>query len=88
MLLDIDGFIYVAFGTGESTLFRASRLLGMWFFTIWMPRNIAIPMFGFIENLLRFLEMWDDNIWFIPRNLELFIFPILSLDLNMNYQVL
>ena len=29
MLLDIDGFIYVAFGTGESTLFLASRLLGM-----------------------------------------------------------
>ena len=26
-----------------------------------MLRNVAIPMFGFIENLLRFLGMWDDN---------------------------
>jgi len=28
-----------------------------WHLGIWMPRNIAIPMFGFIGNLLRFLGM-------------------------------
>ena len=35
-----------------------------------MPRNIAIPMFGFIENILKFLEMRDDNVWFILRDLK------------------
>ena len=35
-------------------------------------RNAAIPMFGLFPGILN----------------ELFIFPILSLDLNMNYQVL
>ena len=64
----------VAFGTGESTLLLASRFLGMWFLTIWMPRNVAIPMFDFIGNILRFLGMWDDNIWFIPRNLKWIIY--------------
>ena len=54
-----------------------------------MPRNIVIPMFGFIRKLLRFLGMWDDNVWFIPKNLKWIIyFPILSLDLNVNYQAL
>ena len=64
----------MAFGTGESTLLLASRFLGMWFLAIWMPRNVAIPMFGFIGNLLRFLGMWDDNIWFIPKNLKWIIY--------------
>ena len=27
------------------------------FLAIWMPRNVVIPMFGFIRNLLRFLGM-------------------------------
>ena len=26
------------------------------------------------ENLLRFLGMWDDNIWFIPMNLKWIIY--------------
>ena len=59
---------------GESTLLLASRFLEMWFLAIWMPRNLAIPMFGFNENLLRFLGMWDVNVWFIPRNLKWIIY--------------
>ena len=39
-----------------------------------IPRNVAIPMFGFIRNLLRFLGMWDDNVWFIHRNLKWIIY--------------
>ena len=69
-----DSNTIVAFGTEEFTLFLASRFLGMWFLTIWMPRNVAIPIFGFIGNLLRFLEMWDDNVWFIPKNLKWIIY--------------
>ena len=44
------------------------------FLAIWMPRNVVIPMFGFIRNLLRFLGMWNDNVWFIPRNLKWIIY--------------
>ena len=39
-----------------------------------MPRNIVIPMFGFSENILKFLEMRDDNVWFILRDLKLIIY--------------
>ena len=69
-----DSNTIVVFGTEEFTLFLASRFLGMWFLTIWMPRNVAILIFGFIGNLLRFLEMWDDNVWFIPKNLKWIIY--------------
>ena len=69
-----DSNTILAFDTEEFTLFLASRFLGMWFLTIWMPRNVAIPIFGFIGNLLRFLEMWDDNVWFIPKNLKWIIY--------------
>ena len=61
----------MAFGMRESTLLLTSKFLRMWFLAIWMPKNVAIPIFGFIGNLLRFLEMWDDNVWFIPKNLKL-----------------
>ena len=64
----------VAFGTRESTLLLTSRFLGMWFLTIWMPRNVAISMFDFIKNLLRFLRIWDDNAWFNSRNLKWIIY--------------
>ena len=64
----------VAFGTRESTLLLASRFLRMWFLAIWMPKNVAIPLFGFIGNILIFLEMWDDNVWFILRNFEWIIY--------------
>ena len=60
----------VAFGMSESTLFLTSRFLRMWFFMIWMPRNVAVSMFGFIRNLLRFIGIWEDNVWFIYRNLK------------------
>ena len=50
--LNPNAYCYVAFGTGESTLLSAFRFL-----VIWMPSDIAILIFGFIENLLRFLEM-------------------------------
>ena len=70
----VNNYSKVAFGTGESTLLLASRFLVMWFLAIWMPKNIAIPMFGFIENILRFLEMRDDNVWFIPKNLKWIIY--------------
>ena len=45
-------FSYVMFGTRKSTLFLASRFLGMWSLAIWMPKNVIIPLFGFIWNLL------------------------------------
>ena len=61
---------YVAFGTGESTLLLTTKFLEMWFLAIWMFRNVIIPMFGFIGNLIRFLEMWDNNIWFISKNFK------------------
>ena len=60
----------VAFDMSESTLFLTSRFLEMWFLIIWMPKNVVVPMFGFIRNLLRFIGMWEDNIWFIHRNLK------------------
>ena len=59
-----------AFGMVESILFLASKFLEMWFIAIWMPRNVTIPMFGFIGNILRFSGMWNDNVWFIPKNLK------------------
>ena len=65
---------YVVFGMGESTLLLTSKFLGMWFLAIWMLKNVAILMFGFIGNLLRFLWMWDANVWFIPRNLKWIIY--------------
>ena len=47
-----------------------------------MPRNIIIPIFGLIENLIRFLESVIMIFGlFIGILTELFIFPILSLDL-------
>ena len=64
----------VAFGKGESTFLLASKFLGMWLFAIWMPRNVAIPMFDFIGNLLWFLGMWDDNVWLIPKNFKWVIY--------------
>ena len=74
---------YVVFGTRKSTILLTFKLLEMWCLPIWMPKNVIIPMFGLIENLIRFLQMWDYNIWFIPRNLKwiLYFFLILSLDL-------
>ena len=39
-----------------------------------MSRNVAIPMFGFFGNLLRFLGMWDDSVWFILKNLKWIIY--------------
>ena len=36
--------------------------------------NVVILMFGFIDNLLRFLGMRDDNVWFIPRNFKWIIY--------------
>ena len=56
----------MAFDTGESTLLPTSRFL-----TIWMPKNVTILLFSFIGNFLKFLEMCDDNVWFIFKNLKL-----------------
>ena len=39
-----------------------------------MPRNAVIFVFGFIENLLRFLGMCNDNVWFISKNLKWIIY--------------
>ena len=39
-----------------------------------MPRNAFIFVFGFIENLLRFLGMCNDNVWFISKNLKWIIY--------------
>ena len=50
---------YVAFGMRESALLLASKYLEMWFLAIWMLKNVAILMFDFIGNLLRFLGMWE-----------------------------
>ena len=75
MRIDIlINIFYVAFSTEKSTLLLTSRFLEMWFLAIWMFKNVTIPMFGFIWNLLRFLGMWNDNIWFIPRNLKRIIY--------------
>ena len=47
-----------------------------------MPRNIIILIFGLIENLIRFLESVIMIFGlFIGILTELFIFPILFLDL-------
>ena len=44
-----------------------------------MPWNVTIPMFGFIENLIKFLGMWDDNVWFIFKNLKWIIYSFYSI---------
>ena len=44
-----------------------------------MPWNVIIPMFGFIENLIKFLGMWDDNVWFISKNLKWIIYSFYSI---------
>ena len=64
----------MTFSMGEFTLLLTSKFLEMWFFAIWMPRNLIIPIFGFNENLLRFLGKWDDNVWFISKNLKWIIY--------------
>ena len=53
----VQTYTKVTFGTGESTLLPASRFLGMRCLAIWMPSNVTIPMFGLIENLIRFLRI-------------------------------
>ena len=44
-----------------------------------MPWNVTIPMFGFIENLIKFIGMWDDNVWFISKNLKWIIYSFYSI---------
>ena len=53
----------------ESALFwhldYTSIFLKMWFVKIWMRRNVTISIFDFNRSILRFIGMWDDNVWFI-----------------------
>ena len=62
----------------ESTLFWnldfTFKFLKTWFLIIWMFKNVVIHMFGFIRNILRYLRTWDDNVWFILRNLKWIIY--------------
>ena len=77
----------------ESTLFWnldfTSKFLKMWFLKIWIFRNVVINMIDFIGNILRYIECEIIMFGlFLGILNELFIFLILSLDLNINYQIL
>ena len=82
-------YFHMAFGMKKSTLLIASKFLDIQTVMNHIFRNVTIPMFGFIRNLLRFLGMWDNNIWFISRNLKwINYFSYSIIDLNVKYQVL
>ena len=62
----------------ESALFwhldYTSIFLKMWFVKIWMRRNVTISIFDFNRSILRFIGMWDNNVWFIFWNLKWIIY--------------
>ena len=50
-------YFHIAFGTKKSTLLIASKFLDIQIAMNHILRNVTIPIFGFIRNLLRFLGM-------------------------------